>query len=488
MPEFLPGAGARLTFPVDYWNGLGILVALAVPLLLRAATVARTAIGRGLALAPVPAVVAAIYLTSSRGAVAAALLGILVFVALTDGRWRAVLALALAAAGSAWAVAVLAERHSLVDGPLGSGAAIQQGRSAAVLVALACALTGVAHGLASLWKPRRRPHPALGWGAVALALALAVVGIALAHPVKRLNEFKQPPTSSTSPNFIQAHLLSGRGNGRWQFWRSAVDEFRDRPLLGHGAGSYESWWARHGSIAYFVRDAHSLYLETLGELGIVGFVFLVGALALGLASAVRTTLGLREVDRAAGAALTASFCAYALAAGLDWMWELTVVTVVGVTCLALAVSLAAPVAVRSQKRDPWLRRAGWASAAVVVLALIVLQAIPLVSELELRKSQAAASRGDTSAAPADAAKAHDAEPWAASPYLQYALVEEASGDFKQASVTIRRAIDRSSSDWRLWLVAARIETRAKEIALARGSIRRAIALNPRSPIFAGARR
>ena len=54
--------------------------------------------------------------------------------------------------------------------------------------------------------------------------------------------------------------------------------------------------------------------------------------------------------------------------------------------LALAVSLAAPVAVRSQKRDPWLRRAGWASAAVVVLALIVLQAIPLVSELELRKS------------------------------------------------------------------------------------------------------
>ena len=66
----LPNASTRLSFPLDYWNGLGIFVALAFPLLLywmlggdRARRVA--------ALGLVPALGAVVYLTSSRGAVVA---------------------------------------------------------------------------------------------------------------------------------------------------------------------------------------------------------------------------------------------------------------------------------------------------------------------------------------------------------------------------------------------------------------------------------
>ena len=53
---------------------------------------------------------------------------------------------------------------------------------------------------------------------------------------------------------------------------------------------------------------------------------------------------------------------------------------------------------------------------------------------------------------------------------------------------IAEALDRSSRDWRLWLVAARIEARSGDIQGARASIRRAAALNPRSPVFAGTSR
>ena len=74
--------------------------------------------------------------------------------------------------------------------------------------------------------------------------------------------------------------------------------------------------------------------------------------------------------------------------------------------------------------------------------------------------------------------------WAASPYLQLALVREAIGDLPGALVAIRQATDRDPLDWRLWLARARIETNSGDIAAARESLARAQALNPRSPLFA----
>jgi hypothetical protein len=65
-PVFFPGEN-RLSYPVNYWNGLAILVGIAFPLLLRAAIAERRGWARALALAPFPALTAVIYLASSRG-------------------------------------------------------------------------------------------------------------------------------------------------------------------------------------------------------------------------------------------------------------------------------------------------------------------------------------------------------------------------------------------------------------------------------------
>ena len=81
-------------------------------------------------------------------------------------------------------------------------------------------------------------------------------------------------------------------------------------------------------------------------------------------------------------------------------------------------------------------------------------------------------------------EAHTLEPWAASPYLQLALLEEQSGDLRRLAARIGQAIDRDRSDWRLWLVSARIDVKAGFIGEARRSLARARALNPRSPLFA----
>ena len=56
--------------------------------------------------------------------------------------------------------------------------------------------------------------------------------------------------------------------------------------------------------------------------------------------------------------------------------------------------------------------------------------------------------------------ARSIQPWAASPYLQLALVQELGGRIDEAERSIETALANDRSDWRLWLVAARIQTKA----------------------------
>ena len=62
------------------------------------------------------------------------------------------------------------------------------------------------------------------------------------------------------------------------------------------------------------------------------------------------------------------------------------------------------------------------------------------------------------------------QPWASSPYLQLALLEEQAGDLGRANRHIKDALERDSSDWSTWLVAARIQTKAGFIRQGRRSL------------------
>lgn len=484
VQTLLPTAHARLSYPIEYWNGLAILLALACPLLLRAA-VAEATLAAGLALAPIPALGAAIYLTSSRGGAVAAVVGVAAFVAFSGRRTLALVAIGVAALGTAAAVEVVRARPGLVDPPLGTNPPGADGRDAAVLVMLACLATGLALAYIRRYARDLSVSRRTGVALASVAVAAIVAGVALAHPVRRFDDFRKPPLPAPAgqADFVQSHLLSSSGSGRWQFWAAAVSEFRSRPLGGRGAGSYEAWWAAHGSLSAFVRNAHSLYLETLGELGLVGFLLLAGAFLTALGAGARLVLTSRGSERTTGAAALASFVAFAVAAGYDWVWQIAAVAVVGVACLSLAV-VGSGSAGGTRTRPRGRVRLAAAAAGIVLLAA---QVLPLLSQLSIGDSQAAVRRGDTTAAVGDALAARDLEPWASSPYLQLALVAEQAGDLAAAHTWISDALARDDGDWRLWLVAGRIEAKQGLVRLAGQSLRRAVKLNPRSPLFASAR-
>jgi hypothetical protein len=493
VPDFLPASVTRLSYPVEYWNGLAILVGLAFPLLLRIATAPYRAVWRALAVAVFPALVAAIYLTSSRGGVAVAAVGLVAFVALTPRRWCAFAVVGVAGIASAATIAVLLARDALVNQPFDSPAAVGEGHSAALLILLACTAAGLVYAAGIRWVEDVVAVPSLaGRVATIVAVAAALIGIAAAEPVDRFESFKAPPEQVRieEDDFVRAHLLSGNGSGRWQFWDAALDAFAEAPVLGQGAGSYEAWWAQHGSIAMFIRDAHSLYLETLAELGVAGLALVGAALGLGLVTGFRRLLQAREEERLVVAALLASFVAYLVAVGVDWNWELTVVSTVGILVLGFLTGPATAAA----RRPRLLREAGERSrrrrfavgvgAVIVGWLLICAQAIPFLADIQVSASQAAVTRGDAEEARDHAEAARALAPWAASPYLQLALVDEAIGDLARAREAIHEAIERDPRDWRLSLVAARIETKAGRIAEARRNLERAAQLNPRSPLFA----
>src|SRR5207247_266185 len=113
---------------------------------------------------------------------------------------------------------------------------------------------------------------------------------------------------------LNRRLFNFSGSGRVPLWRAALHDFEAHPVLGSGAGSYEAYWLAHRGDPGKVRDAHSLYLETLAELGVVGLLLLLVALAVPLSVAVRAR------RQPLVPALFGAYVAYPVHASLDWDW------------------------------------------------------------------------------------------------------------------------------------------------------------------------
>jgi tetratricopeptide (TPR) repeat protein len=142
----------------------------------------------------------------------------------------------------------------------------------------------------------------------------------------------------------------------------------------------------------------------------------------------------------------------------------------------------------AESSAPPARRPGFGlgiAALAIAWMLICAQAIPVLANREIARSQSAVGRSDLASALKHANAARDIQPWAASPYVQLALVNEEAGALVRARERINDAIDRDRLNWRLWLVLARVETKLGYPRAAADSLRRAVELNPRSPLFHG---
>jgi O-Antigen ligase len=470
----------RLSFPIGYWNGLGIQVALAYPLLLAIMTSRRSRLANAMAALPLPILAADMYLTSSRGAFVAVGVAVLAYLVLAPNRWAALAAAAVAGAAGVVSVSALVDKHALLLGVMTDPEAVAQGHRAALIIGIACIVTAAVWvGLVELGRRLPAPPPVAGWAVTGLIVLTAVVGIVLSHPITKFNAFRHNTSSSAGSNssYITQHLLSSSGSGRWQFWSAAGSQFQAHPLNGGGAGSWQAWWLQHGTLpGFFTQYAHSLYLEALGELGIVGLLLIGGFVVVAVVGAAWSAIELRSGEIAAAAAAGIAFFA---AAAYDWVWPLAGITVVGIGLLGVALG-ARP----STRAGDW-RRFGVVRPllALVAVAAIVPQLVVLSSGIHIQNSKAAAQVGDGARAKREALAAKAVEPWDAETWLQLALVDFSLRQYDSAGAAIRAGIRRSPRDYRLWEAAATIDTYRGEIGAVHHDLAQVRLLNPSAPIL-----
>ena len=257
-------------------------------------------------------------------------------------------------------------------------------------------------------------------------------------------------------------------------------EFDQDPLTGTGSGTFQLWWTRDGKAAEPIVDTHSLYLQTLGELGLVGLVLLLAFVLTSLWVGGKRLLRAGPSRRPQLAAALAASTVLWTTSLFDWMWKIPIVPIAALLLIAVTIT-AGDASTEGQAALPWSARLGVVAASVAALVAI---AIPFASTSLVRQSQVDATKGNLDAALKAARDAQNVEPGAATPRIQQALLLESRGDYAAAEEAALAATERETTNWKTWLILSRIEAQRGHVDAALRDFRRARALNPRSPLFA----
>ncbi len=489
--SFLPGTQDRLAWPLNYWNALALFFVLGLPLLLGLATTARSLKAQALAAGAIPLLCLGAYLTFSRGGALGAAVALIAFLALVPERPLKLVTMLTAAGGSAVLIASAVHRPALEHG-LAGAAARHQGATMLVPIVLVClgtALAQVGIGLAArhatlprLLSPSRRQARIMLLGG---AVAVVVAGLAVGAPGRLSHAWRdfKNPTASALHDYSLGRFGTVSGNGRYDYWKVAWHVAKNHPVDGSGPGTFQLLWLPRAPYFSYIENAHSLYVETLAELGIVGLALLLGFFALVLGAALVLVVRSQYEQRTRAAAAAAALVSFMVSCAFDWHWQ---VAVLPVCFMLLSAAILAP---GRPDRRPLRTASRWVLRGVLMLAAVAClaaTAIPLAATNAVRASQAAASQGRNALALRDAQQAAGIEPGAQSPQIQIALVQELRGDIPAAVAAAKKATRNEPQNWSTWLILSRLEAESGRPHASLVDFERARSLNPRSPLFANA--
>lgn len=480
----------RLVEPTGYVNATAALMAIgALPALMLAS---RREVAPRLRVAILTAagpLLAIFVLTQSRGAVAALALTLLIVLALLPGRLRLLVPVAIAAVALATGLdPVLEVRTVAVEGGDLSGA-LWEAVWAIALIAVGLAMLTTAY---VLLDARREIAPSttrrlsrLVAGALAVAAVAAVALLALTGPSpaswfsERVEDFKTPDYSRLESE--RTRFTGELGSNRYDYWRVSAEIFADRPVAGTGAGNFIAPFLERRRADKATIYAHSIWLETLGQLGTVGFLALLSFLVALLMALVRASRRI-ETPRWLPVVAATPFAYLLLHGSADWV---TVFPAVAAPAFALVGAAAG----RDQAAPPRARRGVRSASLWLVLGLVVaaLVALPLLVSARLADRGAATWAERPAGAIDDLELAADLDPLAAAPYVRLGIVAVDLGMPALERRAFESALRRDSSAWypefQLGLLAASRGDRGEALSRLRAAAER----NPREAEISKAR-
>lgn len=466
-------AMGRLADPLGYWNAMGLLCGLGLILAARiAGDVERSRTSRALCAACTPILSAGLWLAFSRGALAASAAGLVGLIALVATRAQ-VKAILLSLFGAAVAIVSAESLRHVATTQYELDDRAREGR----IFGLILLATALAVGLIQSWLAGRSENPDSGTlGRTPVRVAALITVLLAAAPFVSVIAGQAQSTRGTAGSGADAARLASSESNRTDYWRAQLGEFRANPIIGSGAGSFETTWIRERGALEPARNAHSLVVETAGDLGLVGLAALL-LLIGGIAACVRSAW---RADRRLIAGPAAGLIAFASHTAIDWDWQ-----VPGVTLFALLLSAVAIASIdRPAERRATAQRVGVGLVAVVVIALLgwSLRGV----ELERRGGRivdSASLLGWTenrySRAKTELEAAAVLNPWPG-PRIILAKAAWASGHDSDAVAQARSLTESNPDSWLAWGLLAKV-VRPQDPALARAALERAHQLRPKPP-------
>jgi hypothetical protein len=346
-PATTPDA-ARIGSTIEYANTTAMIVGLGIVLGLARMNEMRSPVSRGVYAAFILLFGLALYLTLSRGGMVSLGAGLLAMFVLGGNRLQTFANLALLTAPLAWLVLRVQDLEALFregaseSRQLADGAALLT--SFLIAVAAAFLLQAAYAALAARYELVNGARRALGMAVLVAVLVLGGAGFYLAADELLAGDFSDAVTGRMEQREdASERLTSLSSNSRSQYWQVAWQEWRERPLLGTGAGTFLYTWQQDRPRFGGVRQVHNVYLEQGTETGVVAFLALAAFAALLVGYTARATwrsapLGVRRILLSG---LTAALVVYLFSSALEWHWYLPPSTLIFFILAAVAVKLAA---------------------------------------------------------------------------------------------------------------------------------------------------
>jgi hypothetical protein len=477
-------SGGTLEFPIGYRNANAAFFLIAFwPAVSLAAAPRLDWRLRGAMLGCSVLCAEAAYLSQSRGSLLAILPAAFVWLLLSPWRLRALVWLALTVAAGAAALPWLTDVYTtfnahpnepvqpaLVD----AGWAMILTAGVAVLVALPAARFGPA--------PRRSPSisrpliaPLATGISVVLVGASAVFVVTGTDPVDWIDQRAAELGRTRSPRLSEEASRFGVNatSQRPDLWRVAWEDTREEPLRGQGAGAFQYSYARERGIDLTARDAHSVEMELLGELGFPALAML-GAVAVGAAAGA---LRSRRLGPAAATLSTAALAAgtyWLVHSSVDWFWTYPALTA---PVFGLLGSAAVPALSNARPGRP--------ARARIAIGLATLVAIGGAGALYLSERYTNDAygnwRSDLQRAYSDLDRAQTLNPFSDEPLLAEGAIAREAGDRERAVEAFGEAADRTPQEWATHYFLGQLLAPSDPVAAER-ELEIAAALNPREPV------
>jgi hypothetical protein len=455
--------GRQVSGPVGYHNAEAAAVVLGVPVALWYAG-RRTPWQRAVGAAAATLLLGVTLMTQSRGALLAFFLSAAIQAAVSRRLRIAAVGAALAVVAAVLFLPLRSVDRALVDQSF-DDRAFTRFALAVVACAVVTALLSVPEVQVRFRPTRRQVATTAG---VAVAVLLVVAGLSAAALGDRVHRIYHRLT--VEPNQT-AHVAGGETRlasisltGRKEQWRIALEMAGEHPLQGSGTGTFSRRWGIDRPFDnLYVLQPHSLELEMLAELGIVGLALLAGAFA---------TIG-RGV--AAGAAHRRSVAAAAAGGGVAFLLQASVDWIFSFPGLLVPLFLLLGAAARGAPGLPERGRTG-ASMAAVVAAVLVL-AGPALASFELSRS-----RDDGperfAASWSHVSRALDFDRWDPEAVSYQGSLAEANADYRLAASLYEKAATLSQQPWVEHYRQARALRSAGLVAASRAVCRAIVAEDP----------